>query len=228
MLTLLVQQCFNMGLVFAPRLVLTDFEISAISSVQYVWPETELMCCRFHLGQSWFRQIQQLGLVQSYKDKNCDEGKWLTRFFGLSLLSAADVQDAFATDIMDDAPTSESCMKFADYVLNNYISDGAIFAPQLWAAVSNQSVRTTNAAESFHSHLNAQFYTSRPNIYLFVDVLLRVQTGTYITINSCKTMRVNKRESEKIAKFMSLYTQLQCGEISRKTYLQTLSYQFAP
>ena len=116
------------------------------------------MHARFHLGQSWFRQIQQLGLGQVYKDKNCAEGKWLTRFIGLSLLPAADIQDAFATDIMDDAQTSQSCIKFADYVLNNYISDEAIVAPHLWAAAPNQSVRTTNAGESFHSHLNAQFY----------------------------------------------------------------------
>ena len=35
--------------------------------------------------------------------------KWLTRMFGLSLLSAEDVPDAFAMDIMNDAPSDPKC-----------------------------------------------------------------------------------------------------------------------
>lgn len=58
------------GQCLSPHSVLTDFEQStSLSSIQNMLFNSELMCCRFHLGQSWLRQIQQLGLGSVYKDK---------------------------------------------------------------------------------------------------------------------------------------------------------------
>ena len=45
-------------------------------------------------------------------------------------------------------------------------SDFAERPPSMWAAAPDISIRTTNGAESFHSHLNAQFYSAHPNIYV--------------------------------------------------------------
>ena len=39
---------------------------------------------------------------------------------------------------------------------------------------------TTNGAESFRAHLNEQLNASHPNIFVFVDVLLKLQTTSYI------------------------------------------------
>jgi len=66
------------------------------------------------LGQSWWRRIQQIGLACNYNDKNSDIAKWLIKFFGLSLLPANEIEDAFAEDIMDDAPSDAKCVEFAD------------------------------------------------------------------------------------------------------------------
>ena len=64
----------------------------------------------------WWRKIQQIGLACSYNDKNSDIAKWLLKFFGLSLLPANEIEDAFVEDIMDDAPSDAKCVEFADYV----------------------------------------------------------------------------------------------------------------
>jgi len=76
-------------------------------------------------------------------------------FFGLSLLPPNE-SDAFTDDIMPDAPASDIAMKFADYVLENYIAADSAYLvgkpPDLLFPETN------NGAESYHSHLNAEFY----------------------------------------------------------------------
>jgi len=42
--------------------ILVDFEIAIHSAITDVWPIIEIKDCRFHLGQSWWRKIQELGL----------------------------------------------------------------------------------------------------------------------------------------------------------------------
>ena len=70
-------------------------------------------------------------------------------------------------------------MKFADYVLENDTAVDSKFPPILWAKPPDLLFPYTNngadAAESYHSHLNAEFYVKHPNIYVFVDVLKKIQ-----------------------------------------------------
>jgi hypothetical protein len=152
--------------------------------------------------------------------------KWLKRFFGLSLLPADEVSDAFTNDIMDDAPTTAGCVEFSDYVCEQYISEEASFPSYMWAAAPDISIRTTNGAESFHGHLNAQFYSAHPNIYVFVETLLRIQASTYITITSANHgINNNRKSSEKTAQLISLYNDYRSGRIALKKYLQLSAYR---
>ena len=52
------------------------------------------------------------------------------------------------------------------------------------AGVSGAMPHTNNGAEAYHSHLNAEFYVKHPNIYMFVDVLKKVQQTAYVVMNS--------------------------------------------
>jgi len=87
-------------------------------------------------------------------------------FFGLSLLPSDEVGTALAKEIMSTIPADDRCRKFADYVVDYYIDSRCDFAPDLWASSPQQSPTTTNAAESFHSHLNADIKTPHPKIYM--------------------------------------------------------------
>jgi len=51
----------------------------------------------------------------------------------LPLLPSNEVHDAFVVDIMSNTPTSDVAMKFADYVLENYIDVDSKYPPMLWA-----------------------------------------------------------------------------------------------
>jgi len=86
MWSLLLDYCQNKGLHLQPNIIHVDFEKAMHNSVKNLFPETQLDCCRFHLGQCWWRKIQSVGLSSEYKDKSSEIGKWLTRFFGLPFL----------------------------------------------------------------------------------------------------------------------------------------------
>jgi len=47
-------------------MLFADFEKAIHSAALFVWPSVELKGCRFHLGQSWWRKIQALGLSNEY------------------------------------------------------------------------------------------------------------------------------------------------------------------
>ena len=70
-----------MNLVFEPSVVLTDFEKAAIDAVSTVLPASSLHGCRFHLGQSWRRRIQALGLSRDDKVKGAPVAQWLLLYF---------------------------------------------------------------------------------------------------------------------------------------------------
>lgn len=170
-------QCEVTGLQFEPECVLMDFERAAMNAVEAKFSQTRLIGCRFHLGQSWWRRIQSLGLSDDYRQHSCTTSKWLKRFFGLSLLPCDEVPDSFTEDIMFDMPDDVRCRQFADYVVDNFVATDSDFPPTLWAHAPDIMPVTTNGAESYHGHLNAQFNAPHPNIYVFVEVLLRQQAA---------------------------------------------------
>lgn len=78
-----------------------DFEKGAHNSVKNNFCACKVRCCRFHLGQSWYRWIQKdRFLRQHYSDPNSVIGNYLRSFFGLSLLPAVQVFDAFITMLL--------------------------------------------------------------------------------------------------------------------------------
>ena len=63
------------NLCFSPQDAVVDFEISMLAAVQTVLPNTSVHCCRFHLGQAWWRHMNSIGLRQIYKDKSSDASR---------------------------------------------------------------------------------------------------------------------------------------------------------
>lgn len=62
-----------------------DFEIAVHEAVLSTWPNVLIKACQFHLGQAWYRKIQNLGLSGEHKDPESDIGKWLKKFFWIKL-----------------------------------------------------------------------------------------------------------------------------------------------
>jgi hypothetical protein len=76
----------------------------------------------------------------------------LKTFFGLSFLDPGEVEECFVFDIFSEVPESEKAIKFADYVVNNYIDKSSTFLQITRADSDVECKRTTNGCESFHKY----------------------------------------------------------------------------
>ena len=223
-----MDQCTIVGLTFSPKYIFIDFEKSIHNAAQQVWPAINIKGCRFHLGQSWWKKIQCLGLSTNYKKRNSEESNFLKIFFGLPFLRPNDVYDCFIEDIMPKLPANENIKLFTDYILKTYIASDSTFPPNLWAEFSTISNRTTNSCESFHAKLNSLFYTSHPNIYIFIDALKEIQSNTYIQIRSKELCKKSKHNIEKENILREQMTKYKNNEISRLQFIKLVSLKYLP
>ena len=65
-----VSEAAKLGVNVFPTIVHADFETAIHNAVATVWPGCEAKTCHFHLGQSWWRKIQSLGLSKQYGKKD--------------------------------------------------------------------------------------------------------------------------------------------------------------
>jgi len=86
-----------------------------------VWSGCGVIACRFHLGQSWWRKIQSLGLSKQYGKKDSEVNQFLKKIFGLSLLRLAEVSDCFVLEFLSNLPNDKRVEQFCSYLLENYI-----------------------------------------------------------------------------------------------------------
>nr|CAI5824151.1 unnamed protein product [Callosobruchus analis] len=161
-------KCSEMEQSFIPSTVATDFEIGIHRSVQEVFPYADIIGCWFHLSPQ------------------SEIAKWLKNLFGLSFLNSEEVGDCLVEDFISIKPQDSKGERMLNYFVDTYVDNDTTFTPRIWVARYSSLTRTTNACESFHSELNAESLSPRPNIYLFLKTLLDMQTDTYIRINSVK------------------------------------------
>jgi len=91
-----------------------DFEIAINTAITNVWPTIEIKGCRFQLGQSWWRKIQELGLFAEYKDQSSEISTFLKHVFGFPFLSPDEVENAFVFDLIScDVSNNSEVLKFA-------------------------------------------------------------------------------------------------------------------
>ena len=227
MWTCLIDICSARNLLLNPSVIHADFEVAMLTVLRDIYPTAVIKCCRFHLGQAWWRKIQNLGLGSEYKDNTSDIGQWLKLSFGLHFIDPNEVEDCFVEEVMTNAPQDDRCTRFADYLVDNYISPNSRYPPVLWAEITSHNKRTNNAAESFHAHFNEQFYTSHPSIYVYLDVLVKLQSTNYIKIRSIsKPATMRKPEQNRNEYAISHYNKYILGEIDRHNYMKSLGNKF--
>uniref|UniRef100_A0A2S2P4T0 MULE transposase domain-containing protein n=1 Tax=Schizaphis graminum TaxID=13262 RepID=A0A2S2P4T0_SCHGA len=223
----IVSYCTSLKLNFQPTEIFVDFEVAIHMSVKCVWPNAIIRGCRFHLAQSWWRKIQQLGLSKVYKSSNNDISDYLKCVFGLPFLKPEEVFDCFIDDLMTIKPVNTTVDKFCDYLLKTYIEQDALFPPNIWAEFAATTNRTTNSCESYHAKLNASISAAHPNIFVLIEILLGIQSEIYVSLRSSATQPVKKtveKENflrEKMLSFTS-------GELTRLNFVKEVSFKFIP
>jgi len=66
---ILKTECFKLNLCCSPESIFANFELSIHRGSLKVWPTITIIGCRFHLGQAWWRHIQNLGLSNDYRNQ---------------------------------------------------------------------------------------------------------------------------------------------------------------
>lgn len=222
----IVDACNGHQLILNPSSLYLDFESAVHDAARDVWPAIQIKGCLFHLGQNWWRQIQKLDLAMEYKTSDTDGSKWLRHCFGLPFLPAEEVEDAFAFDMMSNIPDESRLHRFSDYLLNNYVKEDSRFRPNIWASFTKEH-RTTNACESFHSHLKRMFYSHSPHLFTFLENLRLLETEASLKRRSSRRY-MRKEERDKLQKreeAQRLYTE---GSIDRYRYIQKVAYLGQP
>ena len=79
--------------------------------------------------------------------------------------------------------------------------------------------------------MNAEFYLKHPNIYVFVDVLKKIQQTAHVSMNKLsisQQARQSKYEREKTESVVSAYYDYRTQLITRKEFLKKVSYRYGP
>ncbi|GFR74812.1 hypothetical protein ElyMa_000438800 [Elysia marginata] len=132
------------GATFDNKTIYLDFEKQAHDAASDVLGNITLRGCLFHLKQSWYRKINQLGLATEFKDQESEIGSFLRLTFGLPFLDFMDVFESFAFDITLEAPVDEKIDSYLDYLLKTYMHSSSLFPPTVWASNGFNIKRTTN------------------------------------------------------------------------------------
>ena len=175
-------EIIDLRFIFQLAYLYGDFDKAVHTSGRNVWPSISTKGCRFHLGRSWWRNIQKCGSTNEYKDNQSEIGRFLKCFFGLPFLRPDDVGPCLLEDFISIQPDNERVRKFTDYAFDNYVEPNSSFSSVTWADYSSTTTQTTNPCESFYSHLIGSLYAAHPDIYILADTLLQIQCDVYAKI----------------------------------------------
>lgn len=177
-----------------PDFIITDFEKAIINASKNVFPAISSFGCLFHLGQSIWVRIGNLGLINRYRN-DLEFKKIIKMLLCLSFVPADDVLYAYQVikQLISDSNIT-GLDRFIAYFEKNYIGifgnsfddfTKPIFEVKFWNVyyrVMNNLPRTTNNAESWNRTFNMRTAVANPNIAQFINDLLREEESIIFNI----------------------------------------------
>ncbi|XP_069987683.1 uncharacterized protein [Penaeus vannamei] len=141
--------------------IMTDFEKAAMNAFQRNFPSAEVAGCYFHLGQSVWRRIQNLGLAARYREDAAFAIR-VRRFLALAFVPLADVHHYTRILLADEISKDDGLLDLAKYFQETYVGQlihGDMEIPgkfpyQTWnmyQRVKDDLPRTNNALEGWHN-----------------------------------------------------------------------------
>jgi MULE transposase domain len=131
---------------FKPKRLVSDFELSIITAVETELPRTRIFCCLFHLRQSMFRKLTELGLRQAYKNDAVFR-RLVSRIMSIGFLPLALVRLNF-TNFRNGQSVVNMCARYnafaqlLTYVNNTYFVGR--FTPAMWNCFERNTANRTN------------------------------------------------------------------------------------
>lgn len=134
--TVILEKCQQLQLHIDPRDIHLDFEYATMRAIEAVFGNAvDVHGCFFHLCQSTFRKIQQLGLQTTYEE-NAAFKEFCGMLDALAFLPLNDVEAGmqFVRTQMPDIALADSLLEYFD---TNYVTGTFRRVPAAAAAVGN-------------------------------------------------------------------------------------------
>lgn len=180
---------------FEPRFVMSDFELGIVNAVFLAFNNCDIELCFFHLKQSEYRHIQELGLQVAY----CNPDDSTVRDFchmlaALAYVPVRHVKAAFVA-LKDVAPEIPKIPDLIEYFGVTYVVGvpGAgrrravppRYCPKLWniyEATLEGRAATNNASEGWHNRFAHLVDRKHPDLHSLLNHLKKEQGDTEISI----------------------------------------------
>lgn len=178
-----------------PRSIMTDFEMASKNAFRSAFPDTAQSGCLFHLGQCFWRKIQQLPEVSKNYIDNPDYALKVKCLTALAFVPPSAVKEYFESLTSDEFYASSSNMEdLVDYVEDNWIggnrrgtSRPPRFAIEDWNGyhrVIDDLARTNNAVEGWHRGFQTQLGACHPSLWKFIDTIKKEQNSNELQIET--------------------------------------------
>jgi hypothetical protein len=145
----------------------------------------DIVGCHFHFAQAIIRQIQELGLMETYTDEMSGLQNYVSMLLALAFIPAEYVWLSYTiirTNLVPDAPfvSTEAFRKFCRYFEDQWLCN-RIFSICDWNCYGVEAEnRTTNALERLHRRYKELFGEHKP-LYHFIRKLRIYQCSKEIT-----------------------------------------------
>ena len=188
LLEALVDGCCERNWDGDPKTIILDFEIAAIQAIRSViGNHVRIQCCFYHLTQSTWRKIQELGLSNLYRDSE-EFRVHCGMLDALALLPTQDVCRGMAY-VQDNFPDEgEALIKYFDatYVTGSFRRVqqpnrplilrriAPRFPPSLWNvhdATVNGDPRTNNQCEGWNNRFQHLVGHNHPSVWRLINCL---------------------------------------------------------
>ena len=191
-LTAVVNECRRLGYSPDPTVVVTDFETAVIRAVSdVIGRHVQHQGCFFHLTQSTWRKVQQLGLTADYQSRD-DVRHWVGMLDGMAFLPLDKVEDGLChvRDSMPDVAGLDDLLTYFDttYVRGTFRRvrctsnplrmrlqrTSPLYPPPVWNvfdATCSGSERTNNCSEGWNQGMASLVGHQHPSVFHLVTVL---------------------------------------------------------
>ncbi len=190
-----IQRIVPRGFRIRTAAMMMDFESAERNAFSEVFPAIRVRGCTFHFGQALIRKVTNIGLKVQYADKDSLVRAWIRELLALPFLPSYMIRDVWNGYLNDprnitdkagqlfpptDPQTWQILMDYSQYFVKTWLS-----RVDDWNHYSNDSHRTNNIPEGFHSKFKRGFGHVHSSLNHVLSYLQELQYEYY-----CRQMKL--------------------------------------